>query len=223
MYRASVGRRRGGAGWDPTRANASPGIRVNSAEQASTNAQLKVNAGARGTGTLVSLMRDQSLDCEVGRRVHKLVGLALERGEGPAALVSLSAEVFTSWPTTRALAPSARLKVVTAAAVYLGRCVPEGYELVGVEEPVGGGVADLLWRKRGGTRILIDEMKTGSSEPGDLAVSLQVERLFRGGVAQWGSRFAGVRVLPLGSVRRAWLKTEGGIEQPIVTAGLEVH
>lgn len=169
-------------------------------------------------------MRDQQLDLEVGRRAHRLVALALARGVGPGQMIDLAAEVFTTWPTTRAMAQSARLRCVTAAATYLGRCVPVGYQLVGVEEPLGGGVADLIWSSRNGHRMLVDELKTGQPAPVDRDVATQVARLRRGGLDRWPGQFVGVRVVTLGAVRRSWLvRPDGTLESPIADRALEVR
>lgn len=184
--------------------------------------QPMVIAAANYPTTLGHRMRDQQLDLEVGRRVHRLVGLAIERGLGPRDLVSLAAEVFSAWPTTKALAPSARLRCVTAAATYLGRCRPVGFEFAGAEVTLEHAIADLVWRR--GREVLIDELKTGTAAPNDAFVRDQVTRLFAGGVARWGGRFVGVRVLPLGAVRRAWLMApDGSIEVPIGTGRLAVR
>lgn len=181
-----------------------------------------VTAPAPGSATVNSGMRDHVVDLEVGRRVHLLVGAALDRGASPGALIELCAELFSTWPTPRALAPSARLRCVTAAATYIGRCVPRGYGLVGVEEPLGHGIADLVWGKAG--RLFVDELKSGSAEPADSAVRAQVGRLLVGGTAMWGTRFLGVRVVPLGCVRRAWIVTPAHVvRQPIDDADLEVR
>lgn len=180
------------------------------------------SAPARRIATLDGQMRDQQLDLEVGRRVHLLVGLAIERGLGARDLVPLAAEVFTTWPTTRALAPSARLRCVTTAATYLARCRPRGFQLVGIEEPLGLGVADLVWSKE--HHILVDELKTGRAAPNDPGVHAQVARFVEGGRVRWGGRFVGVRVLPLVAVRSAWLmRGDGAIEVPIGAGQLEVH
>lgn len=182
----------------------------------------KVSAPAEQASTLIGRMRDQQLDLEVGRRVHLLVGLAIGRGLGPRDLPALAAEVFATWPTTKALAPSARLRCVTAAATYLARCMPLGFELVGVEEPLGQGVADLIWCK--GYRIVVDEMKTGKAAPHDPSVSAQVLRLIEGGAARWGTRFVGVRVLPLAGVRNTWLQAaDGSVHAPIGARTLAVR
>lgn len=172
--------------------------------------------------TLRFQMRDQQLDLEVSRRVHLLVGLAIERGLGAQDLVALAAEMFTTWPTTKALAPSVRLRCVTAAATYLSRCRPVGFTLVGVDESLGRGVADLVWSK--GHTLLVDELEIGNATPNDADLCDRVVRLVEGGRTRWDRRFVGVRVLPLAAVREAWfMASDGSVEAPIGSGTLEVH
>lgn len=213
MQRVTHGRRSAAASWAWLEAPLSGRL---------PTTETRVSAPATASPTLCGQMRDHQLDLEVGRRVHLLVGLALSRGLGSRDLIGVAAEVFTSWSTTQALAPSARLRCVTAAATYLRRCRPAGFDLVGVEEPIGAGVADLVWRK--GASVLVDELKTGSATPNDQAVRDQVMRLVDGGVARWSKRFVGVRVLPLAAVRQAWLtRADRTVEAPIGAGPLEVR
>lgn len=210
MLRTASHRRRGRG---PLTARTTPPLIV---EPSVTAAQRPSNAHAPRSDMVSTAMSDQPLDLEVGSRVHRLVGVALERGEGPGALPCIAAEIFTTWPTTRALAPSARLRCITAAATYIVRCLPVGFTLVGIEEPVGGGVADLVWSR--GRSVLIDEMKTGRAAPTDRSVAEQVERLRSGGTERWPG-FVGVRVLPLECVRQAWLMTPNGTVNHPIRAG----
>lgn len=97
-------------------------------------------------------------------------------------------------PVSGARAPSVRMQVASAAGTYLRRFSPDA-ELIGVERPLGAGVADLVWSHDGS--IVIDEIKSGTCVLGDPPLVAQVARFLDGGRGEWGEAFSGVRLVPL--------------------------
>jgi len=86
------------------------------------------------------------------------------------------------------------MRVGSAAGTYLRRFRPDA-ELIGVEHPVGAGIADLVWHA--GDQIVIDEVKLGSCDLSDSRLIAQVTRFLAGAPAEFGDGFIGVRLVPL--------------------------
>lgn len=99
-----------------------------------------------------------------------------------------------------------RVLMLTAAghaATYLRRFAPnEPWELLGCEFDTGSGVTDLAWRHVGTNVVFFDELKTHNRPQSRIAsrVMTQVKKQSMGGQEQFGSRFGGVRLIPLGSL-----------------------
>lgn len=140
---------------------------------------------------------------EIGRRVHRVIGtLATDEEVSAARIVEAVGEMWRSEPVGGTVAASARVRCSSSVAVYFDRFRPQGWRLEGVEVRLEGAVADLVWRGPG-SQVLIDEVKSGVANLGDAATTNQLRRLCSGGSARWGRRFAGVRLVPLGSPARS--------------------
>jgi hypothetical protein len=148
---------------------------------------------------------EQRIDSEAGSRVHDLVGMALASGVDPFVAAR---ELFRVSPIGGSLATSVRLRCASAASVYVRRCRPEGWELVGVEERLEAAIADLVFAN--GNRIFIDELKSGLASPDSARVQNQVQRLAAGGRTRWGRNFVGVRTVPLAAPARTWFVDAAG-------------
>jgi hypothetical protein len=94
---------------------------------------------------------------------------------------------------------------------YFRRCLPpEIYVFGGSEYDLGIGRADLVWFDPLG-RVLVDELKTGSSRRLELSSTAeQVERYRRACVSAWGEKFQGLRVLSPVEPSRSRLITPDG-------------
>lgn len=138
-------------------------------------------------------------ETESGRRVHRLVAAALEaeRDGERFDVIAATRTMFGASPLGAGATHALRFRCSSAVNVYLLRCRPAGWRLVGTEVPVPGAVADVVWSD--GTRVVIDEVKFGSPRASDTRVADQLARLARGGVERWGAPFAGVRLVPLSS------------------------
>ncbi len=114
-----------------------------------------------------------------------------------------------------------RVLMLSAAghtATYLRRFAPlPPWELLGCEFDTGGGRTDLAWRHSVTGQVFFDEIKTHNRPVNGLASSVvaQAKRQGEGGVQQFGALFAGVRVLPLGSLHAACLIHPAMARQPL--------
>jgi hypothetical protein len=114
---------------------------------------------------------------------------------------------------TGAVAAGVRQRVVCGLAAYL-RCFDvDGWTLIGSEVPLGGGFADLVWKTPVG--VIVDEVKSGAFDPFDRRLHKQVDRYVTGGFGRWGDDFAGVRVLPLLTPRKAMFVNHHGEWAPM--------
>ncbi len=105
------------------------------------------------------------------------------------------------------------------AAEYLrGRARPRPpWVCVDTEAQTTGGVVDLVWQHRETARVFIDEVKT-TQVPRRALDKGWVEQAHRYAVAgqcAWGDLFAGVRLLPLGSMHLAALFDADGTHRTL--------
>src|SRR5690606_15055113 len=100
-------------------------------------------------------------ETESGRRVHRLVAAALEaeRDGERFDVIAATRTMFGASPLGAGATHALRFRCSSAVNVYLLRCRPAGWRLVGTEVPVPGAVADVVWSD--GTRVVIDEVKFG--------------------------------------------------------------
>lgn len=99
-----------------------------------------------------------------------------------------------------------RVLMLTAAghvATYLRRFIPaEPWDLIGCEFDTGQGRTDLAWQNTQTGQVFFDEIKTHNRPITALSSQVvgQVKGQGEGGRALFGEAFAGVRLLPLGSL-----------------------
>jgi hypothetical protein len=143
-----------------------------------------------------SAMWGDNLDREVGDRVHRLIAMLVTADDPFTAINSTTRQLLKERPVSGARLGSVRMRVGSAAGTYLRRFRPDA-ELVGVEEPLGAGVADLVWRHKPSGAFVVDEIKLGCGDTSGSGLIAQISRLIDGGSARWGAEFVGVRVVPL--------------------------
>jgi hypothetical protein len=136
----------------------------------------------------------------VGLLAHRIIRDVVSRpGWQSLARAALSREVAAAMQgPLRKISPRrhpAQRQAVTAAVMtYLTRLRPPTQWMVSeVEASVGRGRIDLAWMS--GTRVLIDEIKTGRVSSQSTATREQVERYLAAGLARWGTDLVGVRIL----------------------------
>lgn len=105
------------------------------------------------------------------------------------------------------------------AAEYLrGPARPRApWACVDVEAVTSGGLVDLVWEHRETGRVFVDEVKTTQVPRNSLDKGWieQARRYAVAGDVQWSDRFAGVRLVPLGSMHVAALVTSDGTCHPL--------
>lgn len=150
--------------------------------------------------------REMDIDLVCGTLTHSVVAriLTLEAegaivDDGFMLLLEQSAAIINAAPGLGAHRARVGMRVTTAAGSYLARYRPgPDVAFVGTEVPVKGGRIDIAWRHPHlGT--FFDEIKTSRHPQAVLAGDdlEQVSRYVRSGVVLHGSRFAGVRYIPL--------------------------
>ncbi len=90
------------------------------------------------------------------------------------------------------------LRVATSTGAYLNRFMPgPDWAFLGGEMSVPGGRVDLAWQHSDG-RVFFDELKTTKQNtPIGTQDRAQIERYAKAGHEMFGSKFAGVRYIPL--------------------------
>lgn len=153
----------------------------------------------------------------IGSLVHQCAGaLAEHRGEQPGVIAQRSTEwVNLAARDTKVFGnlAKARAQVTSLACAYLHRYAPgTDAEYLGAEIPFDGGRVDLVWSIPG-LGVVIDELKTTAwvRLNVDAAMLAQPQRYREFGVQQWGTRFAGVRFLPLRNPGEARFITPDGV------------
>lgn len=142
---------------------------------------------------------------------------------GPVDLVALAHAAHN--PTvTGPMRASVRISASTNANKYLTRCTPTGWHLIGCEVRLDGAIADVVWEHPNG-RVFIDEIKTGVAGRDVPDVVDQLTRLVRAGKGRWGTRFVGVRHLPLATPRYAtvWTFDPADVLTPAVLEGVTIR
>jgi len=174
----------------------------------SSRAALNSHAIRCAAGTAAT---EETYGILVGQRAHRIAGLVLEEGlqagrlERAAQILTAARGVMHDQPTV----PRGRALLVDAASVaaaYLLRFVPPPpWRFAGSEEPLGDGIADLIYEHSPTRRWIVDELKTGMSRGLDVSVHDQVRRLLAGGVERWRGDFLGVRLCTVASPRASRL------------------
>lgn len=105
------------------------------------------------------------------------------------------------------------------AADYLrGRARPRApWACVDSEAETDGGLVDLVWRQRGTGLVFVDEVKTSKvpRRDHDKDWLAQTARYAAAGESAWGSKFIGVRLVPLGNMHLAALILPDGTRRPV--------
>lgn len=97
------------------------------------------------------------------------------------------------------------------------------WQCLGVEYDTGHGPADLAWHNPDSQVVFYDEVKTtlvARRAPEDSWID-QCRRYAEAGRTRFGDRFAGVRLLPLGSMNTATLVQPDGTMEPIQPAAVD--
>lgn len=112
------------------------------------------------------------------------------------------------------------MHVAGFAAEYLrGAARPRSpWVCTGSEEQTEGGVVDLVWQHPMTGMVFVDELKTTQTPRRvlDTAWITQVNRYAEAGAVLWGGLFAGVRLIPLGSMHLACVISADGRREPLV-------
>ncbi|MBV8980667.1 MAG: hypothetical protein JO086_07180 [Acidimicrobiia bacterium] len=138
------------------------------------------------------------------------MALAVAAGDGPEDVSALARQMFRAEPLGGALAASLLTRCISAVNVYLASCLPLGWELVGVEEPLAHCRLDLLWHDPVTGVLVVDELKTSRTDLTNPHTATQVRALCVGGAERWGNRFGGVRVVTLAAPRRTFMVAPAG-------------
>lgn len=150
------------------------------------------------------------MNAAVGVRVHQVIATLMASGEPVTGAVVLRTvrDLWAADPIGGSVSSSARVRCSTSVGVYVSRLAPRGWTLVGVEEPIGTAVADLIWCRDG--HFVIDEVKSGPVAIDDIGTGEQLLRLAASGVAAWGDNFSGVRLAAIAAPRRSSVVTAVG-------------
>lgn len=160
---------------------------------------------------------------DVGLVTHATVAILapalpiLNRDELPERVMDVAGGLLSGGNHNRR-----RVLMLTAAghaATYLRRFAPnEPWELLGCEFDTGSGVTDLAWRHVGTNVVFFDELKTHNRPQQKIAsrVMTQTKNQAAGGQEQFGSRFAGVRLIPLGSLHLVSLVRQDRKRMPLM-------
>lgn len=158
------------------------------------------------------------LDAEVGVKAHKLTGQFAKAGRRPDAeevFVAAGALIRAQPFSERYNAGTQRVACLTA--IGLAMCPPPPWTFLGSEIPAGDGHLDLAWSAPTDAEgiepgaVLIDEIKVAgyAGQLEDNRTLDQVRRYLDFGVATYGPRFLGVRLLALACPRRSVLWRPG--------------
>ena len=165
-------------------------------------------------------------ESKAGQRVHELIAAALASGADgqPFDVVAATAASFRERPFGVGARYALKLRCSSAVGVYLQRCRPVGWSMVGTEVPLGPAVADVVWTNSDGV-LVVDEVKTGAASPSDPRVADQLMRLADGAGERFGDRFAGVRLVPLPRpTSTAFLhRLDGQLVEAAPPVGMEVR
>jgi hypothetical protein len=161
----------------------------------------------RGQPRLSRKQRDMDIDLICGTLTHRLTArmLNLEQSDPgalndyEAVLLEQANAIVTAEPGLGTHRSRTNMRVVTAAAQYLRRYRPNSQVLfIGTEVMVPDGRVDIAW-EHPTLGVFFDELKTTRHHETRLVGGHldQVEGYVWSGVARYGSRFAGVRYIPL--------------------------
>jgi len=115
---------------------------------------------------------------------------------------------------------SLKQRLITSVATYFRFFLPEeSWSVAGCELRCGACRFDVVWNAPTG-EIMVDEIKASrlQTRPERLAVEEQLERELAAGFGEWGSRFAGIRLIWLGAPLHSVLVHPNGARTSIFEA-----
>lgn len=119
----------------------------------------------------------------------------------------------------------AALRILGLVSSYMRRYLPANTTLfLGTELSAGDGRVDLGWSNQE-VGVFFDELKTWRHHTTliDHSASLQIRRYLDAGVAEFGDRFAGVRLLTLGHSGGSLAFTPDGTVKPLADSILSTE
>lgn len=168
-----------------------------------------------------SLEQHPALDAgTAGRRVHQSVGLLLEAGvRAPANLevITLARDVVCEPGLAAVRRQAAIQRLASGTASYFRFFVlDETWVYLGSEIAAKGCRFDFVFERSDGM-IIADELKTGraADRASRRLFDEQIARQVAAGVAKWGERFSGVRVLFLAAPRASFVAHPSGESEPL--------
>ena len=145
----------------------------------------------------------------VGQRAHTAAGLVLSAGvesdrtRRVQQVIRACRQVLAAAPIDKRQRAALR-DCATAVSAYLARfALPEDWEFLGVEIPLGGGRADVGYRHCEDGRIFLDEFKTGRGRTNETRLRSQITRYLEGGTDRWGDNFVGLRLCAVAEPQRS--------------------
>jgi hypothetical protein len=157
--------------------------------------------GSRAVNTSGSWTRGPIDGKRMGTAIHTVIQSLLVAGIRQPSPEELLQAVYAH-PLLELVATDqmrAHQDIHLAAAIYFGRFVRPGWQLVGVEVSFDDGRFDVVWRLPDG-RIVIDEFKTDKKRLDTTAERAKIDRYRLGALAVYGDAFAYIRLLVLNDV-----------------------
>lgn len=168
-----------------------------------------------------------SWDSRLGMIAHRSIGEIAVEAQAlslPERIVLVRSHVAGSMVNERNLGrkDKATVRVIGLVSSYLRWYLPPiGVAFVGAEVVLGGGRVDLAW-EHPISGVFFDELKTWRHHQAtlDAETYAQVHRYLDAGLALHGERFAGVRLLTLGSTTGCVAVTSRGSVEPLAASAL---
>jgi hypothetical protein len=183
------------------------------------------------TGKPTQSHDDRSWDGKIGRHTHAVIGAVASTVQTATAerLRLLVHEQVSREAVQRDLGrlDRARQRITGLVMQYMTvHLPPASVAFLGSEQRAGRGRVDIAWDSPT-AGVFYDEIKTWRHVPEvpDEETSTQIHRYMDAGRARYGSRFSGVRLLPLGHLNACtWWSPDGLIEplrlSPLSTTAL---
>jgi hypothetical protein len=156
----------------------------------------------------------------LGMAAHDVIGCLASDGAATVDFERITsvvrAHAATQLPGVHRQA--ARQWLMSTACLYFRLFgLPAEWNLLGTELRGPSCVFDLVWRNESTGRVLVDELKTGKAADliGGEQLDTQLDRQRADGVALYGERFEGIRLLILAAPRRSFLVAPDGARSPL--------
>lgn len=156
---------------------------------------------------------------QMGQKAHVLIGELVEAGTtraDGAAIIEYVARHPLLTDRHVSHRQAARQRLSAAVACYFRFFFDEEWTLYGREVRVGRSRLDLVWETPR-AEIVADEIKAGrlQGRAEREAVTGQAAKALKAGTKEWGTRFAGIRVLFLGAPRHSYLLRPDNEREPL--------